>query len=61
MYDENLGILEDADYTADMFWLDGEESDDSFSFSADEEMDIVSLDQAAVLIQEMTDRFDNIA
>lgn len=61
MYDENLGILEDADYTADIFWLEGEESDDSFPFCIDEEMDMVSLDRAAALIQEMTDRFNNIA
>lgn len=61
MYDENLSILEDADYTADMFWIEGEESDDSFPFSVDEEMDMVSLDRTAALIQEMTNRFDNIA
>lgn len=61
MYDENLGILEDADYTADMFWIEGEESDDSFPFGVDEEMDMVSLDRTAALIQEMTNRFDNIA
>lgn len=61
MYDENLAILEDADYAADMFWLEGEESDDSFPFGVDEEMDMVSLDRAAALIQEMTNKFDNIA
>lgn len=61
MYDENLSFLEDADYAADMFWLEGEESDDSFPFGVDEEMDMVSLDRASALIQEMTDKFNNIA
>ena len=57
MYDDNLAILEDADYTADMFWLEGEESEDSFPFTADEEMDMVTLDQAATIIQEMREKF----
>ena len=61
MYDENLAILEDADYAADMFWFEGEESDDSFPFGVDEEMDMVSLDRTAALIQEMADRFNNMA
>ena len=59
MFDENLAILEGADYAADTFWLE-EELEDSFPFSIDEEMDMVALDRAAILIQEMADRFNYI-
>ena len=61
MYDENLTILENADYAADMFWLDEKRLDDSSSFSTDEEMNMIFLDRAAALIQEITDKFNNIA
>lgn len=72
MYDDNITFLEDADYIGDMFWLDREESADfspfwteeesvdSFPFGVEEEMDLVSLDRTAALIQEMTDRFKDM-
>ena len=59
MYDETLSILEDADYTADMFWL-GEESKDSSPFEIDDELDMVTIDRTATLIEEMSHHFDDI-
>lgn len=58
MYDESLSILEDADYTADKFWLEGEEFEDSFPFGIDEEMSLVSIERAATLIDELSAQYD---
>lgn len=60
MYDENLTILEGADYTADTFWFEGEESTDPFPLNFDDdELDMVTIDQTAALIKEMSERFDS--
>ena len=59
MYDENLSILEDADYNGDIFWLQ-EECLDSFSSDIDDEMDMITIDRAAYLIEEMARRFNDI-
>lgn len=60
MYDENFSILEGADYNADTFWLEEEESIDSLPLNFDDdELDMVTIDQTVALIKEMSERFDN--
>lgn len=60
MYDENLGILETADYKADTFWLEEGYYDD-FTLDIDEEMDLVSIERASSLIEELVSQYDSIS
>lgn len=60
MFDENLSILEGADYAADTFWFE-EERDlkDGLLFEINDEIDIVTVECTSTLIQEMSQRFDD--
>ena len=62
MYDENLSILEGADYAADTFWLEGEELKDSFPFGEEQdlelELDLVSIDRMSSLIRDLSENLD---
>lgn len=59
MYDDNLSFLEIADYNADSFWLEGEDSSyDDFSFDTDKEMDLISLEQASSTMKNLMKDID---
>ena len=57
MYDENLSILEGADYNADIFWLEGT-SEDPFNITIEQELDLVSIDRTASLIKQLSENLD---
>jgi hypothetical protein len=57
MYDENLSILEGADYNADVFWLEGT-SEDPFNITIEQELDLVSIDRTASLIKQLSENLD---
>ena len=59
MFDENLSILEDADYTADLFWFEKPPFYSS-SFNIDDEINMVTVDQVSTLVQEMSQEFDDL-
>lgn len=61
MFDENLSILEDADYAADTFWFEEERNlKNEPLFEIDDEIDIVTVECTSTLIQEMSQRFDDL-
>lgn len=55
MYDETLGTFEVSDYQTDSFWLEGGYES---PFGVEEELDLVSIDRAASLIRDMSNKLD---
>ena len=56
-----MGILETADYKADTFWLEEGYYNDNFTLDIDEEMDLVSIERASSLIEELVSQYDSIS